>query len=64
MLIALAEDAGGVCLDIFLLYIFFTFLSPSLGNGPIKTEILSQRAVKTKITMVQHNFIGCMNQNS
>ena len=32
----------------FLSSIFFSFLSPSLGDGPISTEILSQRAVKPK----------------
>ena len=42
--IALAVGAGGGCLDIFtLLYPFFS-LSLSLGDGPIWTEILSQRA--------------------
>ena len=46
--IALAVGAGGGCLDIFsLLYPFFSF-SPSLGDGPIQTEILSQRAAKPK----------------
>ena len=29
---------------------FLLFLSPSLGDSPIKTEILSQRAVKFKTT--------------
>ena len=33
--IALAVDAGGGCLDIFKLVYLFTFLSPSLGDGPI-----------------------------
>ena len=38
---ALAEGAGGGCLDIFsLVYHFFSF-SLSLGEGPMKTEILS-----------------------
>ena len=47
---ALALGAGGGCLDIFtLLYPLFP-LSPSLGDGPIYTEILSQRAVKPKTT--------------
>ena len=32
--IVLAVGAGGGCLDIFLIYLFF-FLSPSLGDGPI-----------------------------
>ena len=45
----LAVGAGGGCLDIFtLLYPFSYLLSLSLGDGPIKTEILSQRAAKPK----------------
>ena len=47
---ALAMGAGGGCLDIFTLVYHFSFLSPSLGDGPIQTEILSQRAVKPKTT--------------
>ena len=48
--IALAVGAGGGGLDIFtLIYPFFP-LSPSCGDGPIWTEILSQRAVKPKTT--------------
>ena len=43
--IALAVGADGGCLDIFSLVCLFSFLSPSLGDGPIWTEILSQRAV-------------------
>ena len=43
----LAVGAGGGCLDIFtLIYPFLSSLS--LGDGPIYTEILSQRAVKPK----------------
>ena len=45
---ALAVSAGGGCLDIFTLTYPFSPLSPSLGDGPIYTEILSQRAVKPK----------------
>ena len=33
--IALAVGAGGGCLDIFSLIYLFSFLSPSLGDGPI-----------------------------
>ena len=33
--IALAVGAGGGCLDIFSLVYRFSFLSPSLGDGPI-----------------------------
>ena len=48
--IALAIGAGGGCLDIFSLnYHFFSF-SLSLGDGLIWTEILSQRAVKSRTT--------------
>ena len=44
---ALAVSAGGGCLDIFSLHLSFLFsYSLSLGDGPIWTEILSQRAVK------------------
>ena len=41
--IAFAVDAGEACLDIFPSSIFFSFLSPSFGDGPIQTVILSQR---------------------
>ena len=34
-LITLAVGAGGGCLDIFSLVNHFSFLSPSLGDGPI-----------------------------
>ena len=48
---ALAVGAGGGCLDIFCSHLsFLSSVSLSLGDGPIKTEILSQRAVKPKIT--------------
>ena len=33
--IALAVGAGGGCLDIFSLVYLFSFLFPSLGDGPI-----------------------------
>ena len=48
--IALAVGAGGGGLDIFILIYPFSSVSLSLGDGPIKTEILSQRAVKPKTT--------------
>ena len=48
--IVLAVDAGVGCLDIFSLVYLFSFLSPSLGDGPMWTEILSQRAIKPKTT--------------
>ena len=48
--IALAVGAGGGGLDIFTLIYHFSFFSLSLGDGPIWTEILSQRAVKPKTT--------------
>ena len=48
---ALVVGAGGGCLDIFtLIYPFLSSFSLSLGDGPIWTEILSQRAVKPKTT--------------
>ena len=45
---ALAVGAGGGCLDILLSSILSSTFSLSLGDGPIQTEILSQRAVKPK----------------
>ena len=45
---------GWGCLDIFPLVYLFSFLSPSLGDGPILTEILSQRAIKLKTTNQYH----------
>ena len=51
--IVLAVGAGGGCLDIFTLYLFS--FSLSLGDGPILTEILSERAVKPKTTSQQTN---------
>ena len=48
---ALAVGAGGSCLDIFsLICHFLSSFSLSLGDGPIYTELLSQRAVKPKTT--------------
>ena len=50
-LTALAVGAGGGCLGIcFSRLSFLLSFSLSLGDGPIKTEILSQRAVKSKTT--------------
>ena len=48
--IALTGGAGGGDLDIFTLIYPFSSFSLSLGDGPIKTEILSQRVVKPKTT--------------
>ena len=48
--IALAVGAGGGGLDIFTLIYPFSSFSLSLGDGPIYTEILSQRVVKPKTT--------------
>ena len=48
--IALAVGAGGGGLDIFNLIYPFSSFSLSLGDGPIYTEILSQKAVKPKTT--------------
>ena len=48
--IALAVGADGGGLDIFTLIYPFSSFSLSLGDGPIYTEILSQRTVKPKTT--------------
>ena len=48
---ALAVGAGGGCLDIFFSSIVSLLFPPlSQGDGPIYTEILSQRAVKPRST--------------
>ena len=55
--IALAVGAGGVLFGPFYSPLSFPSLfSLSLGDGPIKTEILSQRAAKPKTTTT--SFIG------
>ena len=49
--IALAIGAGGGSLDIFFSQLSFLFsFSLSLRDGPIQTEILYQRAVKSRTT--------------
>ena len=48
--IALAVGAGGDGLDIFTLLYPFSSFSLSLGDGLKTTEILSQRAAKSKTT--------------
>ena len=48
-----AIGAGGSCLDTFfspLTFLFFLSFSLSLGDSPIQTEVLTQRAVKRKTT--------------
>ena len=55
--IALAVDGGRGCLDIVSFIYHFSFLSLSLGDGPIWTEILSQRAVKPKTTNQPTNIM-------
>ena len=57
---ALAVGAGGGCLDIFTLIYSFSSFSLSLGDGPIQTEILSQRAIKPKTTNQPTKSIGLM----
>ena len=47
---ALALGAGGGCLDIISCLSFLFSYSLSLGDRPIQTEMLSQRAVKPKST--------------
>ena len=56
---ALAVGAGGGCLDILTLIYPFSSLPLSFRDGPIWTEILSQRAVKPKTTNQhsQHSWI-------
>ena len=55
--IALAVSAGGGGLDIFTLIYPFSSFSLSFGDGPIQTEILSQRAVKPKTTNQPTNVL-------
>ena len=57
---ALVVGAGGGCLDVFsLIYHFLFSFSHSLGDGPIETEILSQRAVKPKTTNQPTKIHNC-----
>ena len=61
--IALAVGAGEGGMDIFTLIYPFSSFSLSLGDGPIYTEILSQRAVKPKPTNQQPtNQMGPLEQ--
>ena len=47
----LAVGVGGGCLDIFFSRLSFLFsFSRSLGDGPIQTEIVCQRAIKPRTT--------------
>ena len=49
---------GWDCLDIFSLVYRFSSFSLSVGDGPIYTEILSQRAVKPKNDQpTNHNVV-------
>ena len=48
--VVLEVSAGGGCLGIFSFACHFSCFSLSLGDGPIQTEILSERAVKIKTT--------------
>ena len=47
---ALVIGVSGGCLDSFTLIYHFYLLSFSLRNGPLYTEILSQRPLKAKTT--------------
>ena len=58
--IALAVGAGGGVLDILSLIYPFSSFSLFLGDGPIWTEILSQRAVKPKTTNQPNVDLSCM----
>ena len=63
-LIALAVGAGGGCLDIFYSHLsFLSSFSLSLVDGPILTEILSQRAVKPKTTNKPQQIVNHYNNN-
>ena len=53
----LAVGAGGVCWICFSCLSFLFSFSLSLGNGPMYTEILSERAVIPKTT--NQNSIKC-----
>ena len=54
---------GWGCLEIFSLVYHFSFsFSLSLGDGPIQTEILSQRAVKPKTTNQPTNLLLLFSQ--
>ena len=54
----------GVCLDFFFSHLSFLFsFSLSLGDGPIQTEILSQRAVKPKTTNQQPILVTTLPRN-
>ena len=48
----------------FILVCLFSFLSPSLGDGSIYTEILSQRAVKSKTTNQSNPVVSGMRTQS
>ena len=49
-LTAIVVGAGRVFLDMLLYLYLLSYFSLSLGDGPIWTEILSQRVVKPKST--------------
>ena len=52
---------GGGCLDIFFSHVSLLFsFSHSLGDGPIQTEILSQRAVKSRTTNRPNVHTTCL----
>ena len=57
IVLAVGADGGG--LDIFTLIYSFSHFSLSLGDGPILTEILSQRAVKPKTTNQPTDQLAC-----
>ena len=58
---ALSVGAGGVVWTFFSHLSFVFFLILSLGNGPIQTEMLSQRAVKSKPVSVL--LVQCCNRS-
>ena len=62
--VALAVDAGVVVWTFFSRLSFLSSFSLSLEDGPIQTEILSQRAVKPKTTNQPNNSLTTSDENS
>ena len=54
---ACSRCGWGLCGHFYSHLSFLSFISLSLGDGPIETEILSQRAVKPKTTNQPTNQI-------
>ena len=54
----------GGCLDIYSHLSFSSSVSLSLGDGPIETEILSQRAVKPQNNQPTNPYRNDLNNNN